>query len=287
MLNISNELLLKFCNFIYENSGIRFDEKNEIVLKGRIDVAMQELENINTPKQLYDLISSDKFKKKYFLDLVTTNLTQFFRNRAHFTTFEKFVIPNLVKIKNQESKNKIVIWSAGCSTGEEPYSLAFVLKSNLPKNFDFTIIASDLSLKSLMKAKEGHYTTKKCEHIPTQYTKYIKPHMNGGYTVIEDIKKHIRFDYHNLSFESGFLNIDVVFCRNVLIYFDEKSKIKVLKEFYASMTSKSYLFIGHSESLFGLNLPFKFLRTSWAIIYEKNDTDLPQKKFHFQSRYRL
>ena len=286
MVNISNELLIKFCNFIYDNSGIRFNEKNKAVLKGRINTAIQELENINNPKQLYELIISDQLKKKYFLDLVTTNLTQFFRNEAHFETFEKFVIPNLVKIKNQECKNKIIIWSAGCSTGEEPYSLAFVLKSNLPTNFDFTIIASDLSLKSLIKAKEGHYNAEKCEKIPTKYKKYIKPYMNE-YTVTENIKKHIQFDYHNLSFESEFSNIDVVFCRNVLIYFDEKSKIKVLKKFYASMASKSYLFIGHSESLFGLNLPFKFLKTAWSIIYEKDDTSLPNKKFQFQSRYKL
>ncbi|BDU62911.1 chemotaxis protein CheR [Candidatus Borrelia fainii] len=286
MLNISNELLLKFCNFIYKNSGIRFDEKNEVVLKGRINDAIHELENINTPEQLYDLINSDKFQKKYFLDLVTTNLTRFFRNEAHFATFEKFIIPNLINIKTQEGKNRIIIWSAGCSTGEEPYSLAFVLKHNLPKNFDFIIIASDLSLKSLMIAKEGYYSVKKCEHIPIRYKTYIKPHMDG-YRVIDDIKKHIRFDYHNLNFESGFSNIDVIFCRNVLIYFDEKSKIKTLKKFYSSMAMKSYLFIGHSESLFGLNLPFKFLRTPWAIIYEKDDKDIPQKKFQFKNKYRL
>ncbi|AHH08387.1 protein-glutamate O-methyltransferase [Borrelia anserina] len=270
MLNISNELLMKFCNFIYENSGIKFDEKNKIVLKGRINDAIHELENINTPKQLYELITFDKFKKEYFLDLVTTNLTRFFRNETHFATFEKFIIPNLINIKTKEGKNRVIIWSAGCSTGEEPYSLAFVLKSHLPKNFDFIIIASDLSLKSLMIAKEGYYSVQKCEHIPIQYKQYIKPKMDG-YKVIDDIKKHIRFDYHNLNFESGFSNIDVVFCRNVLIYFDEKSKIKVLKKFYSSMAAKSYLFIGHSESLFGLNLPFKFLRTPWAIIYEKDN----------------
>ncbi|UPA12084.1 CheR family methyltransferase [Borrelia venezuelensis] len=286
MLNISNELLLKFCNFIYENSGIRFDEKNKVVLQGRINDAIHELENINTPEQLYDLINSDKFQKEYFLDLVTTNLTRFFRNEAHFATFERFIIPKLINIKTQEGKNRIIIWSAGCSTGEEPYSLAFVLKHNLPKNFDFIIIASDLSLKSLMIAKEGYYSVKKCEHIPIQYKIYIKPHMNG-YKVIDDIKKHIRFDYHNLNFESGFSEMDVIFCRNVLIYFDEKSKIRVLKKFYSSMAMKSYLFIGHSESLFGLNLPFKFLRTPWAIIYEKDDKDVPKKKFQFKNKYKL
>ncbi|QMU99193.1 protein-glutamate O-methyltransferase CheR [Borrelia sp. A-FGy1] len=286
MLDISNELLLKFCNFIYENSGICFDEKNKIVLKGRINDAIHELENINTPNQLYNLIISDKIKKDYFLDLVTTNLTRFFRNEAHFQTFEKFIVPNLVKIKNKKNKNRIIIWSAGCSSGEEPYSLAFVLKSNLPANFDFIIIASDLSLKSLMIAKEGLYSIQKCEHIPTKYKKYMSPYMNG-YKVVNDIKKHIRFDYHNLNFESGFLNIDVVFCRNVLIYFDEKSKIKVLKKFYSSMSEKSYLFIGHSESLFGLDLPFKFLKTPWSIIYEKDDQSIPKGKFKFQPKYRL
>ncbi|AFI31198.1 CheR family methyltransferase [Borrelia crocidurae] len=287
MLNINDELLVKFCNFIYDNSGIRFDEKNKIVLKSRINDAIHELKNINTPQQLYELIISDKFKKEYFLDLVTTNLTRFFRNEAHFKTFEKFIIPQLINIKTKENKNRIVIWSAGCSTGEEPYSLAFVLKYHIPENFEFIIIASDLSLKSLMIAKDGHYSSQQCEHIPAEYKKYIKPHMDG-YKVVNDIKKHIRFDYHNLNFESGFSNIDVIFCRNVLIYFDEKSQIKVLKKFYSSMAMKSYLFIGHSESLFGLNLPFKFLKTPWAIIYEKDDESVPnEKKFSFQNKYKL
>ncbi|WP_024653863.1 CheR family methyltransferase [Borrelia persica] len=286
MLNINDELLIKFCNFIYDNSGICFDEKNKIVLKSRIHDAIHELENINTPQQLYKLIISDKLKKEYFLDLVTTNLTRFFRNTAHFTTFEKFIIPKLINIKTQENKNRIVIWSAGCSTGEEPYSLAFVLKYYLPENFDFIIIASDLSLKSLMIAKDGYYSTQKCEYIPAQYRKYIKPHMNG-YRVVDDIKKHIRFDYHNLNYENGFSNIDVIFCRNVLIYFDEKSQIKVLNKFYSSMAMKSYLFIGHSESLFGLNLPFKFLRTPWTIIYEKDDDNIPKGKLTFRNKYKL
>ncbi|AWG42789.1 chemotaxis protein CheR [Candidatus Borreliella tachyglossi] len=286
MLNISNELLLKFCSFIYENSGICFDEKNKVVLKGRINDAIHELDNVDSPKQLYELINSDNLKREYFLDLVTTNLTRFFRNELHFKTFEEFIVPNLVKIKNKENTNRIVIWCAGCSTGEEPYSLAFVLKSNLPENFDFIVIASDLSLKSLMIAKEGYYSAEKCEHIPNKYRKYIKSYMDG-YRIIDDIKKHVRFDYHNLNFESGFSNIDVVFCRNVLIYFDEKSKLNVLKKFYSSMAMKSYLFIGHSESLFGLNLPFKFLRTPWAIIYEKDDKSIPKAKFKFKSKYNL
>ncbi|WKC57968.1 protein-glutamate O-methyltransferase CheR [Borrelia sp. P9F1] len=286
MLSVSDELLLKFCSFVYENSGIRFDEKNKVVLKGRINDAMHELENVNTPSQLYDLILSDSLKRDYFLDLVTTNLTRFFRNEAHFQTFERFIVPNLVKIKNKENKKKIVVWSAGCSSGEEPYSLAFVLKSNLPESFDFVVIASDLSLKSLMIAREGYYSAQKCEHIPIKYKKYTTPHMDG-YRVTSDIKKHIRFDYHNLNFESGFLNIDVVFCRNVLIYFDEKSKIQVLKKFYSSMSLKSYLFIGHSESLFGLDLPFKFLKTPWAIIYEKDAQSTPKAKLQFQPKYRL
>ncbi|WNZ72612.1 protein-glutamate O-methyltransferase [Borreliella garinii] len=285
MLEIEDKLFLKFCDFIYNNSGMRFDEKNKFVLQSRINDAVRELA-LKNPSQLYNLIISEKLKKEYFLDLVTTNLTKFFRNSLHFQTFEKFIIPNLINIKNIEEKNRIIIWSAGCSTGEEPYSLAFVLKSKLPKEIDFIIIASDLSLKSLMIAKEGYYSSNKCENIPKEYRHYIYSHSNG-YKIKNEIKNHIRFDYHNLNFESNFSEIDVIFCRNVLIYFDEKSKIKVLKRFYNNMSKNSYLFIGHSESLFGLNLPFKFLKTPWAIIYEKKDTGSQKEKFKLQNKYKL
>ncbi len=103
MLEIEDKLFLKFCDFIYNNSGIRFDEKNKFVLQSRVNDAVRALA-LENPSQLYNLIISEKLKKEYFLDLVTTNLTRFFRNSLHFQTFEKFVIPNLINIKNIEKK---------------------------------------------------------------------------------------------------------------------------------------------------------------------------------------
>jgi len=206
---------------------------------------------------------------KAFLDSITTNLTRFFRNTGHFESFENHVIPELIQFKQQRGDKRIKVWSAGCSTGEEPYSLAMVLKDKLPADFQLEIIASDLSLKSLMTAKEGYYPEARMAGVPEAYVNRFFQPASGGYRITDDLKKHIRFDYHNLKFDSGQANLDVVFCRNVLIYFDEAAQKNVIDLFWKAMSPHSYLYIGHSESLFGMKTQFQFLKTDWAVLYTK------------------
>jgi chemotaxis protein methyltransferase CheR len=161
------------------------------------------------------------------------------------------------------------MWSAGCSTGEEPYSLAMVLKHLLPYGYDFEITASDLSLKSLLTANQAFYPDARMNGVPEEYKeKYFIP-TGGGFQVRPEIKNHVKFDYHNLKFDSGLTDLDVVFCRNVLIYFDEAAQKNVIDFFYKAMSNHSYLFIGHSESLFGMDTSFEFLKTEWAVLYTK------------------
>ncbi len=255
-------------DYIYSESGIHFSESNRSILESRLKERLRTLDT-DTPASYLDLLRRDKEETKFFLDAITTNLTRFFRNQAHYDTFINHVIPDLVRTKEAKGDRTLRLWSAGCSTGEEPYTNTMVLKEHLPPNWQIEVTASDLSLKSLMKAKEGFYPTVRMNGVPDAYLAKYFEQKNDGYQIKDEIKSLIKFDYHNLKFESGLKNLDIVFCRNVLIYFDEAAQKNVIDHFWNAMAPHGYLFIGHSESLFGMNTKFEFIKTDWACLYGK------------------
>ncbi|MDR0320610.1 MAG: protein-glutamate O-methyltransferase CheR [Treponema sp.] len=263
-LNDANFALYR--DLIYAESGITFTPTNRSILESRLKERFRE-KSINSVTDYLNTIKTDKEELKGFLDSITTNLTRFFRNQAHFDALEKYVIPEIMNIK--KVPGTIRIWSAGCSTGEEPYTLAMLLTEILPKTWNFDILASDISLKCLMTAKEGFYAQSRVEGIPEDYLKKYFEKVEGGYKIHPDIHAKIKFDYHNLKNDSGQRNFDIVFCRNVIIYFDDVAQTAVINRFWDSMASKSFLFIGHSESLFGMDTKFEFLKTEWATLYCK------------------
>jgi chemotaxis protein methyltransferase CheR len=218
----------------------------------------------------YSLIRSDEGELKVLLDSVTTNLTRFFRNKAHFQSFEYFVVPDILAKKKERRETSLRIWSAGCSTGEEPYSLAIVLQEIVPREVKIEVIASDLSLKSLMAAKEGYYPETRVGDVPKRYLDKYFEKVSGGYKICDSTKKLITFDYHNLKFDSGQEGLDIIFCRNVIIYFDEAAQKAAIEKFWNALAWDAYLFIGHSESLFGMNTKFEFVKTDWATLYRKS-----------------
>lgn len=265
---LSDAVFQNMRDYIYSESGIHFSESNRSILESRLKERLRNMSGFS-PSDYLDLLKKDRDETKNFLDAITTNLTRFFRNQAHYDTFINYVIPELVQTKAASGEKIIRIWSAGCSTGEEPYTNAMVLTEHLPPGWTFEVVASDLSLKSLMKAKEGFYAASRITGIPENYlTKYFDA-IDDGYRVKDSIKKLIKFDYHNLKFDTGLKNLDIVFCRNVLIYFDEAAQKNVIDHFWSSMAAHSYLFIGHSESLFGMETKFEFVKTDWACIYGK------------------
>jgi chemotaxis protein methyltransferase CheR len=253
---------------IYKESGITFTPTNRSILESRLKERLRT-SGLDSVKTYFSIIASDKEELKKFLDAITTNLTRFFRNQAHFDALEHFVVPELLKIRKDSINTTLKVWSAGCSTGEEPYTIAMLLNEILPPPWKFEIVASDISLKCLMTAKEGFYADNRITGIPGAYlTKYFDK-VEGGYKVHADIMSKIRFDYHNLKNDSGLRNLDLVFCRNVIIYFDEAAQKVVMSHFWDSMAAKSFMFIGHSESLFGMNTRFEFVKTDWATLYRK------------------
>ncbi|MDA3851235.1 MAG: protein-glutamate O-methyltransferase CheR [Spirochaetaceae bacterium] len=265
---LNDNMFSKYSSYIYDQSGIRFSESNRSILESRLKERLRQQE-ISKVEDYFSMILKDQGETKNFLDSITTNLTRFFRNQAHYDTFINYVIPDIVKYKRSRGENNITLWSAGCSTGEEPYTNAMVLTEHLPADMNFTITGSDLSLKSLMKAQMGFYQTNSTRNIPANYLAKYFDEKDKGYQVKDDLKKNIKFDYHNLKFDSGLRNVDILFCRNVLIYFDEAAQKEVIDQFWKVMNNYSYLFIGHSESLFGMETSFEFIKTDWACLYGK------------------
>ncbi|MCR5724268.1 MAG: protein-glutamate O-methyltransferase CheR [Treponema sp.] len=258
----------KFRKLIYDESGITFSDTNRSILDSRLKEMLREKQLASVDDYL-KLVLSDKEEMKIMLDSVTTNLTRFFRNQPHFDALVNYVIPHVIENKKKTGDTTIRIWSAGCSTGEEPYTIAMILSDIIKPPYKFQIMASDISLKSLMVGQQGFYPEARITGIPQNYLDRFFTKTDKGYQATKELMGSIKFDYHNLRNDSGVRNLDVVFCRNVLIYFDEPAQKATIDRFYQAMAPNSYLFIGHSESLFGMETDFEFLKTDWACLYQK------------------
>lgn len=204
-----------------------------------------------------------------FINAITTNLTAFFREKHHFDYLQQTIIPVLLK-RNLASK-KIRVWSAGCSTGEEPYSLAITLIENIPDDWDIKILATDLDTNVLATATAGIYSSDRLAGIGEQHLKrFFQKGVGsraGKVKVKTEIQKLIKFNQLNLMGEwpmKGYF--DFIFCRNVLIYFDKETKARLLSRYADLLINGSHLFIGHSESLHQLDTRFELIGKT---IYKK------------------
>ncbi|AMK78292.1 chemotaxis protein CheR [Methylomonas methanica] len=205
-----------------------------------------------------------------FINAVTTNLTSFFRENHHFEYLSKTVVPGLLK-KNAAHK-KIKVWSAGCSTGEEPYSLAMTLKESVPADWSINILATDLDTNVLATAAAGVYPADRVTGIAEQRLKrWFQKGMGAQANKVRvkpELKELIEFKQLNLMQEwplKGYF--DFIFCRNVLIYFDRETKAMLANRYCSLLEEGSHLFIGHSESLHQLNTGFSLIGNT---IYRKS-----------------
>lgn len=266
--DFNSAVIQEISDHIYRESGIHFSDSNRVILESRLKERLSVLGD-ETPAGYLIRLQRDKDESTAFIDAITTNLTRFFRNSTHYKILIDDVLPDLIAHKGAKNTSHIRLWSAGCSTGEESYTNAMVLREHLPADWTLEVIASDLSLKSLIVAKEGFYPTSRVNGVPEHYLNKYFDIADGGYKIKEFVSKLVKFDYHNLKFAPGFKGCDIVFCRNVLIYFDETSQKNVISHLWEAMTEYSYLFIGHSESLFGMQTPFQFIRTDSGCLYAK------------------
>jgi chemotaxis protein methyltransferase CheR len=201
-------------------------------------------------------------------------LTRFFRNRAQLKTFEHYAVPRIIKTKTHDGSRVLRIWSAGCSTGEEPYTIAMLCSELLPPDYSFVITATDSNVNALAVAEAGSYTLRETSDVPARYLQKYFVSVPGGYRVNDSLRETVTFIRRDLTTASVLTRQDVVFLRNVTLYYDRENRKKILNQVLKSMDFESYLFIGDSESLFDLDTGLDFVHTEWSPLFKKTRASL-------------
>lgn len=253
MLTITDREFNQLAAYIKENYGINLKEEKRALVVGRLQNVLAQ-NNIKDFSEYLEHVLSDKTGEAAatLVNKITTNYTFYMRETDHFFYFRDVVLPYLVKT---EKSKDLRIWSAGCSSGEEPYTLAMIIDEYFhgdKAGWDTKILATDISGTVLEKAEKGIYDNDSLAKLPSQWRlRYFKQVDGKNSAVIDKIKNEVIFRKFNLAdgvfpFRRKF---HVIFCRNVMIYFDMKTKDELLDRFYNAMEKGAYLFIGHSESI--------------------------------------
>jgi len=274
---MSDDMFRQLREFIYQQTGIYFLDNKKYLLEGRLAKRVQIL-NLQDFESYYQLVkfgSSRMEEMKYLYDAVTINETFFFRNEPQFEAFEKTLVPQLVASRRSEPQRKLKIWSAASSSGEEAHTLAMIYLEKLkPLHpwLDIEIIGTDISPGVLEIAKQGIYREYSIRNMPPQYLEKYFQTDGTRYHLDEKVKSLVRFQHINLFDRQRMRQMtrfDVIFCANVLIYFDAKSKIQVVSDLYDALNPGGYLFIGYAESLHGISSAFKLINLPKTVAYKK------------------
>jgi chemotaxis protein methyltransferase CheR len=258
----------KISQILYEYSGIRLTTGKEELVRSRLMKRLRAL-GIDSFRNYLRYIKEDRTSQelRVMIDSLTTNKTSFFREKQHFEYMRSQIIPTL---KNRASG--VRLWSAGCSSGEEPYSIAMILQEEWPQ-IDFSsvrILATDISTRILSKARAGEYEKENLQDVPPSYlSKYFN--LGSGntakiYRVKDNIKKMVHFARLNLMEEWPMKGpFDVIFCRNVMIYFDGATQARLIQRFRDLLIPGGHLLVGHSESLVANSCGFKYIQPATYI----------------------
>ena len=251
----------KICGIVYRFSGIRLSSGKEALVKARLMKRLRAL-NIETIEAYIKYLESKKgtIELGYMIDAMTTNKTNFFRESAHFKFLTDKILPDL-------NDRKLRFWSAACSTGEEPYSLAMLLNDKIRsiEQKDVKILATDISTTCLEKARQHLYEKNNLSGIPDQYLrKYFNTTDNNSSAMFQlkhEVARMVQVSFLNLMkawpMKSSF---NVIFCRNVMIYFDKKTQEKLVNRFWDYIEPGGYLFVGHSEGLSSVSHKFSYIQ---------------------------
>lgn len=264
--------------FIQAELGIKMPPAKRTLLESRLQKRLKALGFKEFGGYVDFLFSPAGMENEiiHMIDLVTTNKTDFFREQPHFDYLLEEALPALVKDSGAGIREPLALWSAGCSTGEEPYTIAMVLNEFGARSpglgFDYSILATDISTRVLEMAGRGIYKEDRIDPVPAgMRNKYLlrsRDKAKGLVRIIPELREHVRFRRLNFMDESfGFRErMDIIFCRNVVIYFDKDTQERLFRKFCECMRPGGYLFIGHSETLNGFDLP---LEKSGAAVYRK------------------
>lgn len=263
---LSDAEFKKIASFIEKNVGIKMPPEKKLMMQSRLNSRLKVL-GLNSFKEYIDYVFSGKDTNDHelimLIDTMTTNLTEFFREPQHFDYMRTNVLPEYSK----QGRTSIKLWSAGCSTGQEPYTLSIVMSEFIRQNAGmlrgYSVLATDVSTKVLDTASAAVYDLQAVANIPKdikqRYFLKSKNEINPQVRLKQDIRNHV--DFMRLNFmddDFGFRDtMQIIFCRNVLIYFDKPTQERVIQKFMNYLEPNGYLFLGHSETIFGMNLPLK------------------------------
>jgi chemotaxis protein methyltransferase CheR len=263
-LTISDDDFRRLTSFIQAHYGINLTEKRQLVSSRLSSVVSEQGYSSFTPFITKLLEEKNPNQLELVLNRLTTNYTFFMREQEHFEFFEKTILPDLVR-RHQRDK-VLAIWSAGCSSGEEPYNISICIKEFLgaqAKLWDTRVLATDISQQAMAKAKRGIYDLP--DTIPDHWRKRYFNKVagsDGKYQVAPEIRNNVIFQTFNLMDPIKFrLKFDVIFCRNVMIYFDQPTKDALVRRFYDATVPGGYFLISHSENL-SKNAPYRTIAPS-------------------------
>lgn len=275
-LKISDQEFSSLRDFIYEKCGIYVADNRKYLLENRLGNRLKKL-NLRNFDEYYNYLRFDAGKERELLKLfevITTNETSFYRNPPQLEVFQNQVMTDVLSDCRRKGK-RLRIWSAGCSTGEEPYTISMILNELLKTEvglWDIKITANDLSQRVVESAKRGIYNDYTLRTTPPDVARRYFSMNNGTNSIKDEVKRLVNFGQINLKDRGQLRRVErsqVVFCRNVIIYFDDDMKKQLFNAFYDNLLPGGYLIIGHSESLHNITRAFKPIHYPGAIIYKK------------------
>jgi chemotaxis protein methyltransferase CheR len=277
-LKITDQEFENLRDFIYSQCGIYIADNRKYLLENRLGNRLKKL-NLRDFDEYYNYLRFDAAKNtelKKLFEVITTNETSFYRNPPQLQVFQEKVLTEVLDSCRVKGK-RLRIWSAGCSTGEEPYTISMIIHEQLQAdiaNWDIRITANDLSERVLDSARRGVYNDYTLRTTPKDVAQRYFDLDDGNNTIKPEVKKLVSFGQINLRDRAQIKRVErsqIVFCRNVIIYFDDAMKKQVISSFYDNLLPGGYLIIGHSESLHNITRAFKPIHFPGAIIYKKEE----------------
>ncbi len=272
---LSDDIFRLLRDLVHSYCGIYFDDGSKFLVERRLARRLEERQ-VTTFEEYYHFLRYDRKRDEelaVLVDNLTTNETYFFRESPQLRAFAEELLPELRT--TLADRKSLRIWSAGCSTGEEPYTIAMLLleSGDWWRDWQVEILGSDINQRVLHTARKGVY--KKTSHrvsTPEMIKKYFVEEGKGDYRIIDAVRELVSFSYVNLldPFKTSLINnMDIIFCRNVIIYFDREAKKKVVESFHDKLRDGGYLLLGHSESLINLSNAFVLRTLKNDMVYQK------------------
>ncbi len=262
-------------DFVYQHCGLNFTEDSKYILEKRLGKRLAK-HNLKTFKDYYYFLRYNPGREQELTEVVdqlTTNETYFFREDFQLKTFIEDVLPEIRDRKNREGKQTLRIWSAGCSSGEEPYTIGMLLLDQpWLKSWKVEIIGTDISQRVLHMAREGVYGDASFRSTETRFRDRFFSESAGRWKIRDEVKSLVSISHLNLFDASRIAllgRMDVIFCRNVIIYFDQAGKKNVIESFFQRLQPEGFLLLGHSESLINLSTAFKLRHYKHDMVYQK------------------